>query len=351
MKIAVPKEIKPLEGRVALLPEACAELLRHGHQVFVQQGAGLASGYADEDYRRLGVGLLPDAAAVYETADLVVKVKEPYADEPDMLREGQMLFCFLHLAAVPELQARMLDSGVCGIAFETVQEADGSLPILTPMSAIAGRIAVQTGANLLFRTQGGRGLLLGGIAAAERGRVCIVGGGIAGGNAARMAAGMGAEVTVYDRDPRKLDALRRLGSNVTGLYPYAESLTEVLPQTDLLIGAVLLPGARAPHVVSAEQVASMQPGSVLADISVDQGGCIETTRPTTYEEPTYVASGVTHFCVTNMPGAVPRTASKALCASLMPYLLRLTEPDWRQDPALAAGINVDRGEVVHPALK
>ncbi len=350
MKIGVPREIKPLEGRVALVPEACGELLQHGHHVSVQQGAGMASGYADKDYLLAGVELVADAAAVYSAADLVVKVKEPYGPEPGLLRRGQLLFCFLHLAAEPRLTRKLLDSGVTAVGFETVQEDDGRLPILAPMSDIAGRLAVQIGATLLHRPQGGRGLLLGGIPAAERGRVCIVGAGNAGGNAVRMAADMGAEVTVFDKNPQKLEAMRAIGPNVTALYPYADSLSRCLEATDLLVGAVLVPGARAPHVVSAVQVACMPSGSVLVDVSVDQGGCIETSRPTTYEDPSYKVGDVTHFCVTNMPGAVPRSASKVLCASLMPYLLRLTEADWRELPALSQGINVHNGEVIHPAL-
>ncbi len=351
MKIAVPQEIKPLEGRVALVPDACGELLRRGHEVFVQQGAGVASGYADEEYRRAGVVLLPDAEAVYAIAELLVKVKEPYGPEPGLLHRDQLLFCFLHLAAEPGLTEGLLDSGVTAVGFETVQEDDGRLPILTPMSNIAGRLAVQIGATLLHRPQGGRGLLLGGIPAAERGRVCVIGAGNAGGNAVRMAADMGAEVTVFDKKPQKLEAMRAVGPNVTALYPYANSLSRFLEVTDLLVGAVLVPGARAPHVVSAEQVAGMPAGSVLVDISVDQGGCVETSRATTYEEPTYKVSDVTHFCVSNMPGAVPRSASKALCASRMPYLLCLAEPDWRELSALSRGINVQNGDVIHPALK
>lgn len=351
MKIAVPREIKPLEGRVALVPEACAELMRRGHRVLVQQGAGQASGYGDDRYLAAGAEILPDARSVYRAGDLVVKVKEPYGQEPDLLREGQLLFCFLHLAAEPSLTRRLLSAGVTGVAFETVQEDGFRLPILTPMSDIAGRIAIQQGTTLLYASQGGKGVLLGGIPAAERGRVLVVGAGNAGGNAVRMAADLGAEVIVFDKNPQKLESMRAVGANVTALYPYADSVADAISKADLLVGAVLIPGAKAPHVVSAAQVSSMARGSVVVDISVDQGGCIETTRATTYKDPTYQVNGVTHFCVTNMPGAVPRTASKALCASLMPYLLRLTGPDWRDEPALARGINVDAGKLVHPALK
>jgi alanine dehydrogenase len=351
MKIAVPREIKPLEGRVALVPECCGHLVHLGHEVYVQRGAGRQSGFSDEEYELNGARLLDDARSLYDTAELVVKVKEPYDREPEWLREGQLLFCYLHLAPAPELARRLLDSGVTAIAFETVQEADGRLPLLAPMSDIAGRLAVQIGASLLHAPQGGKGVLLGGVAAAERGRVTVIGAGHVGGNAVRMAAAMGAEVTAFDRDPVKLDAMRQVGNNVTALFPYEDAMGAAVAGTDLLIGAVLIPGARAPHVVSTDQIRGMERGSVVVDVSVDQGGCIQTTRPTTYADPTYQVEGVTHFCVTNMPGGVPRTASKALCASLMPYLLRLTQPDWRDDPALGRGINVDRGDVVYPALK
>jgi alanine dehydrogenase len=351
MKIAVPREIKPLEGRVALVPECCGHLVSLGHEVYVQRGAGLNSGFADDEYELNGARLLPDARSVYDTAELVVKVKEPYDQEPDWLREGQQLFCFLHLAAAPELIRKLLDSGVTAVAFETVQEADGRLPVLAPMSDIAGRLAVQIGTHLLHAPQGGKGVLLGGVAAAERGRVTVIGAGHVGGNAVRVAAAMGAEVTVFDRDPVKLNAMREVGNNVTALFPYSDAMGDAVAGSDLLIGAVLIPGARAPRVVSRDQVHGMERGSVVVDVSVDQGGCIQTARPTTYADPTYQVNGVTHFCVTNMPGGVPRTSSKALCASLMPYLMRLTKPDWRDAPALARGVNVARGEIVHPALK
>lgn len=351
MKIAVPREIKPLEGRVALVPECCGHLVRLGHEVYVQEGAGLSSGYPDEEYARCGARLLSYARAVYAAGELVVKVKEPYQQEPGWLREGQLLFCFLHLAAEPALTRELLDSGVTAVGFETVEESDGSLPVLAPMSDIAGRLAVQIGTHLLHAPQGGKGILLGGVAAAERGRVTVIGAGHVGANAARLAAAMGAEVTVFDRNPAKLDAMRNVGNNVTALYPYSEAMGDTVAQSDLLIGAVLVPGARAPRVVSADRIEAMGQGSVVVDVSVDQGGCIQTTRPTTYADPTYEVQGVTHFCVTNMPGGVPRSASKALCASVMPYLLRLAEPDWREHPALARGINLERGKLVHPALK
>jgi alanine dehydrogenase len=349
MKIGVPKEIKPLEGRVGLVPEACGELVNAGHQVVLEQGAGVASGYQDQHYRESGVEIVSDAQTLYRQADLVVKVKEPYDREPEMLREGQLLFCFLHLAADEGLTRRLLKSGVTGIAFETVAD-QGGLPILAPMSDIAGRLAVQNGATLLHHQHGGRGLLLGGLPAAERGHVVILGAGQAGGNAAQLAAAMGARVTVFDRLREKMGAMRDLGNNVTALYPYQDSLSEAVADADLLIGAVLIPGTKAPKVVTRQQVSRMRAGSVVVDISVDQGGCIETTRPTTYREPTYQVDGVTHFAVTNMPGAVPRSASQALSAAMIPYLWRLLE-GWRDDPCLKAAVNLSEGELIYPALR
>lgn len=349
MKIGIPKEIKPLEGRVGLVPEACGELVKAGHLVMLEQGAGSASGYTDQRYEKAGVEIVSDAETIYQQAELVVKVKEPYDNEPEMLREGQLLFCFLHLAADEGLTRRLLHSGVTGIAFETVTDR-GGLPILAPMSDIAGRIAVQNGVTLLHHQHGGRGLLLGGLPAAERGHVVILGAGQAGGNAAQLAAAVGARVTVFDRLREKMGAMRVLGNSVTALYPYQDAISEAVASADLLIGAVLIPGTKAPHLISRQQISTMQAGSVVVDISVDQGGCIETTRPTTYEEPTYQVDGVTHFCVTNMPGAVPRSASQSLSAAMMPYLRRLVE-GWQEDPCLKAAVNLSMGELIYPALR
>jgi alanine dehydrogenase len=350
MRIGVPREIKPLEARVALIPEACAELVRQGHRVLVEAGAGDGSGFSDAAYQTAGATLVETAERLYGEAELVVKVKEPWGSEPEWLRRDQVIFSFLHLAAEPRLTERLRAVGVTAVAFETVDEG-GRLPILAPMSDIAGRLAVQIGANLLHRPNGGKGLLLGGMAAAERGHVMVLGAGNAGSAAVRAAAALGANVTVFARKREKQERMLAIGPNVTALYPYADAMGEAVAQADLLIGAVLVPGARTPHLVSAAQVATMAAGSVVVDISVDQGGCIETTRPTTYEAPTYVVDGVVHFGVTNMPGAVPRTASRALCASLFPWVLRLASPDWRQDPALAGAVNLADGEVVHPAVK
>jgi alanine dehydrogenase len=350
MRIGIPREIKTLEGRVGLVPAALAELARHGHQVLVERGAGTLSGYSDEEYRQAGATILPDAKSVYGDAQLIIKVKEPQPQELELLRPDHLLFCFLHLAAEQALMQALLAIGLTAVAFETVAEGR-ALPLLAPMSDIAGKVAVQVGTHLLHQPQGGRGLLLGGLPAAERGQVVILGAGVAGGNAAALAAAIGAQVTVFDTNRDKLAAMRALGGNVTALYPYADAIDRAVKEADLLIGAVLLPGARAPHLVMADQVRQMQRGSVIIDISVDQGGCIETTRPTTYAEPTFVWEGVTHFGVTNMPGAVPRSASQALSAALIPYVLKLVAGNWEGDPALAAGVNVRDGTIIYPALK
>ncbi len=350
MRIGIPREIKMLEGRVAMIPEAAAELVRHGHEVLLQTRAGEASGYPDAAYEQLGIRILPDAAALYGEAQMLLKVKEPQPSELELLRADHLLFSYLHLAAEPALLKGLLEVGLTALAFETV-ERDGHLPLLAPMSDIAGRIATQVGSHLLHRPEGGRGILLGGLPAAERGHVVVLGAGVAGGNAARLAADMGARVTVFDPSRDKMGAMRDLGPNVTALYPFRSAIAEAVREADLLIGAVLIPGARAPHLVSAEMVREMKEGSVVLDISVDQGGCIETTRPTSYAEPTFIWEGVVHFGVTNMPGAVPRTASQALSAALIPFVLRLAEPGWQTAPDLQRGINVQAGEVIHPALR
>ncbi len=351
MRIGIPREIKPQEGRIALVPAAVAQLVAEGHHVLVEQGAGVQSGYHDTRYRAAGAELVAGAAALYDRAELIVKVKEPLPEEVVLLRKEQRLFSFLHLAAASELMRQLCAVGLTAVAFETVQTASGQLPLLAPMSDIAGRVAVQVGAHLLHRPQGGKGLLLGGLPAAERGRVVILGAGVAGGNAALLAADMGAEVTVFDRNRDKLGRMRALGNNVTALHPYPDALHDAVISADLLIGAVLIPGRRAPHLVSADTVRDMDEGSVIVDIAVDQGGCIETTRPTTYTDPTFVVDGVIHFGVTNMPGAVPRSASQALSAALTPYVSRLARDDWQSDAALSRGINVADGEIVHPALR
>jgi len=349
MRIGIPTEIKIREGRVALVPPAAAELVRHGHEVLLQAGAGLASGYRDSEYEQGGVRIVPDARAVYGDAELIVKVKEPLLEELALLRKEHLLFSYLHLAAAPELAGALRKKGLTAIAFETVEE-NGRLPLLAPMSDIAGRLSVQIGMNLLHAHHGGRGVLLGGLPAAERGHVVILGAGVAGGNAAVLAAAIGAQVSVFAPHRESLERMHALGPNVTALPSYRPLIEQALASADLLIGAVLIPGAKAPKIVTRTMVKRMRPGSVIIDISVDQGGCIETTRPTNYEQPTYIEEGVVHFGVTNMPGAVPRTSSQALSTSLTPYVLRLAGAAGLKDPALAAGINVQGGKIVHPAV-
>lgn len=351
MRIGIPKEVKVLEGRVGLIPAAAAELARCGHEVFIQSGAGILSGYADDAYVTAGVKILPDAASLYGTAQMIVKVKEPQPAEVALLRKDHLLFSYLHLAAEPQLTEDLLRIGLTGVAFETVEEAGGQLPLLAPMSDIAGRIAVQAGVHYLHRPLGGKGILLGGLAGTERGSVVIVGAGAAGGASAIMAAGMGAQVTVFDRSRDKLAAMRALGPNVTPLYPFADQIEHAVLGADLVIGAVLLVGEKAPHIISAQTVRRMEPGSVIVDISVDQGGCIETTKPTTYADPVYVWEGVNHFAVTNMPGAVPKTSSQALSAALIRYTLMLAEPGWENQSALAKGVNVRNGQIIHSGLR
>ncbi len=350
MKIAIPTEIKTLEARIALIPAACSALVQAGHEVYVQKGAGILSGYNDEMYRKSGVTILPDAESIYQQGELILKVKEPVGIELDLLQSHHLLFSYLHLAAEVDLMKKLLDIGLTAVAFETVEE-NKLLPLLAPMSDIAGRLSIQIGTHLLHAPQGGKGLLLGGLPGADRGHVVILGGGVAGKNAALLAAASGARVTVFDRNRVKQESLRALGANVTALYPFPELLKEAVADADLIVGAVLIIGERATHIVSRDMLKNMQAGGVVVDISVDQGGCIETTRPTTYENPTFVEEGITHFCVTNMPGAVPRSASQALSASLLPYVLKLAEKDWRDNAALVKGINVEKGEVVHRALQ
>ena len=350
MRIGIPKEIKIHEARVALIPAACAELVNHGHEVWVQSTAGISAGYSDQDYLDAGCRISTDAHQTYQKAELLIKVKEPQPQEVELLGPEQTIFSFLHLAAEPELMTHLQTSGTTAIGFETIQE-NRALPLLAPMSDIAGRISVQIGSNLLQHHQHGRGVLLGGLAGVERGNVVILGAGVAGGNAAVMAQGMGANVTVFDLNRDKLEAMRQLGENVTGLHAYQHAIEEHVRDADLVIGAILIPGAKTPILVSKSLVKAMKPGSVVIDISVDQGGCIETIHPTNYAEPTYLVDEVVHFGVTNLPGAVPRTASQALSASLVPYILRLASPDWHDDQTLAQAVNIAAGKIVHPALK
>ena len=352
MRIGVPKETKTLEGRVALVPAAAGDLVKRGHEVWIEQDAGVKSGFKDEQYTKLGVKIAPDAAALYEKGELIVKVKEPIAGDLAHLRRDHLLFCYLHLAAEPMLTRQLLDIGLTGVAFETVELPNGDLPLLAPMSVIAGKIGVQVGTHLLHQPMGGKGKLLGGMAPTERGNVVVFGAGQAGSASAALAAAGGANVTVFEMRQDRMDEARRLGNNVTALYPYHDVVARKVAEADLVIGAVLITGAKAPHVMTREMLRDMEDGSVVVDIAIDQGGCFETSRPTTWKEPTYVEEGITHFCVTNMPGAVPQTSSQAICAAILPWVNKLASGnDWRQNAALVKGINVEAGKIVHPALQ
>ena len=349
MNIGIPKEIKVLEGRVALIPAAVADLCQGGHRVLVEAGAGVASGYVDTAYAQAGAEIVNTAEALYKGACLIVKVKEPVGGDLEHLTDEHILFSYLHLAALPTLTQQLQDIGLTAIGFETV-EVGRQRPLLAPMSDIAGRLSVQIGSNLLYRPNGGKGLLLGGLPGVSRGKVVILGAGVAGGNAALVAAALGAEVTVFDRNRDKLARMRAIGDNVTGLHSYGESITEAVQAADLVIGAILVTGEKAAYLVNEATVKTMQAGSVIVDIAVDQGGCIETTQPTDYSQPTFELHGVTHFGVTNMPGAVPKTASQALSAAILPWVERLCVDEWRDDNALAGAVNIEAGKIIHPAL-
>lgn len=352
MRVGIPREIKNHEYRVGLAPAGVHELVAHGHEVLVETGAGFGIGADDAAYVAAGATIAATAQEVFESAELIVKVKEPQAQERAWLRAGQMLFTYLHLAPDPQQARDLLASRVTAIAYETVTGPGGTLPLLAPMSIIAGRIATQVGTHLLHQPAGGKGKLLGGLPSTERGKVVVLGAGAAGGNSAALAAAGGANVIVFDKRQDRLAEMMAMGPNVTALYPYEEYVAREVTDADLIIGAVLIPSARAPRVVTAEMVRSMEPGTVMVDISVDQGGCFETTRPTTWANPTYVEHGVTHFAVTNMPGAVPKTSSEAICAAILPYVQNLAAGDvWREGTSLARGINVEAGKLVHPALQ
>ena len=350
MKIGIPREIKVLEGRVGLVPDACKEILNKGHEVFIESGAGLLSGYSDDDYRHIGVQIVPDAATLYGSAQLIVKVKEPIEGDLQYLRKDHTLFCYLHLAANKSLAKQLCDIGLTTVAFETVTDSQGRLPLLTPMSEIAGRLSIQIASHLLHQSQGGRGVLLGGLPLTTRGQVVVLGAGRAGGAATILASAMGAEVTVFDKNRDRLEEMYLRSDNITALYAYDAKIKEALKRADVVIGAVLLPGAHAPRLVTEEMVKSMRPGTVIIDISIDQGGCIETIRPTNYQNPTFVMHDVIHFGVTNMPGAVPRTSSQALSAVITPYVEMLCRADWNQHEGLYNGINTLGGKIIHPAV-
>ncbi|WP_299361722.1 alanine dehydrogenase [uncultured Paracoccus sp.] len=354
MKIGCPREIKPQEFRVGLTPDAAREAVAQGHDVLIESGAGDGAGFTDAAYQAAGATVLPDAAAVFDAADLIVKVKEPQAGERAMLRAGQVLFTYLHLAPDPDQTRDLLASGVTAIAYETVTDARGGLPLLAPMSEVAGRLAPQMGAWTLQKANGGRGVLLGGVPGVRPARVVIIGGGVVGTAAARVAVGMGANVTVLDRSVPRLSYLDDVFmGGLTTQYSSAGAIAELLTTADLVIGAVLVPGAAAPRLVSRAQLATMLPGAVLVDVAIDQGGCFETSRPTTHQDPIYEVDGVMHYCVANMPGAVARTSTQALGNATLPFVLALAG-GWRAaltaDPHLRAGLAVHAGKLTSPPV-
>ena len=354
MKLGVPKEIKTHEYRVGLTPESVREFVARGHEVAIESSAGAAIGADDDAYRQAGATVLPDAAAVFDAADLIVKVKEPQASELAMLRPRHVLFTYLHLAPDPEQAAGLVAAGCAAIAYETVVASDGSLPLLAPMSEVAGRLSITIAGNLMMRNAGGRGMLLGGVAGVPPARVLVLGAGVAGVQAVRMAAGAGAEVTVVDRMLPRLRAIEaQLPGRVRTRPSTHAAIDEELAQADVVIGAVLVTGAATPRLVTREMLATMKPRSVLIDISIDQGGCFETSRPTTHAEPTFEVDDVIHYCVANMPGAVPRTSSHALNLATLPFALALADHGLdalRDDAALRAGLNVLAGQITHPMV-
>ena len=355
MKIGVPKEIKTHEYRVGLTPGSVRDMVTHGHTVTVESGAGAGIGFDDATYRKAGASIAPYAAEVFGAADMIVKVKEPQPSEIALLRKGQVLFTYLHLAADKAQAEGLMKQGVVAVAYETVTDRRGGLPLLTPMSEVAGRMSIQVGAHYLEKEQGGAGILLGGVPGVAAAKVVVLGGGVSGTNAARMAMGMEAYVTVVDRSLRRLYEIDlQFGSRLHTVFATREAIEKHVLEADLVIGAVLVAGAAAPKLVPREWVQRMKPGSVLVDISIDQGGCFATSRPTTHAEPTYVEYGVIHYCVTNMPGAVARTSTIALNNATLPFALALADKGWRQalqdNEHLRAGLNVCAGKITHPAV-
>ncbi len=356
MKIGCPKEIKPQEHRVGLVPASVKELIAAGHTVTVQTGAGAGIGFTDDHYRQVGATIAPDAAAVFSTADMVIKVKEPQAVERAQLKKDQILFTYLHLAPDPDQAADLVKSGSIAIAYETVTGGDGrSLPLLTPMSEVAGKLSAQIAAHYLMKHQGGLGRLMGGVPGVPPARVLVLGGGVAGTNAGRVAAGMGADVTILERNSDRLRQLDDLfKGTVTVLYSDADTVDTLLPQMDVVIGAVLLPGAAAPRLVTRAHLKTMKQGAVMVDIAIDQGGCFETSRITTHADPVFIVDGVLHYCVANMPGAVPLTSALALNQAVLPYALKLANLGWRaalkNDSNFRNGLNVAQGHVTHKAV-
>jgi alanine dehydrogenase len=355
MLIGVPKEIKTHEYRVGLVPSSVYELVHQGHRVIVQSGAGEGIKCSDAMYEEMGASIVPTAHDIFEQADMIVKVKEPQPNECKMLRPGQVLFTYLHLAADKALTDLLLTSGCIGISYETVTDDRGGLPLLAPMSEVAGRLSIQVGSHCLEKAQGGRGVLLGGVPGVPPGHVVVIGGGVVGTNAVRMAIGKEARVTVLDKSLHRLRELSDLfGSKINTVYATHFTVLESIREADLVVGAVLIPGAAAPKIITRDMLKEMKPGSVIVDVAIDQGGCLETSRPTTHAEPTYLEEEVLHYCVTNMPGAVPRTSAFALNNATLPYTLQLANKGamkaMRENPHLMNGLNIYQGKVVHKAV-
>ncbi|MDR9439268.1 MAG: alanine dehydrogenase, partial [Halomonas sp.] len=355
MQIAVPKEIKNHEYRVALTPTGARELVGRGHTVTVQAGAGEGAGFSDAAYETAGARLEADVTRVWEGAELILKVKEPQAEEVARLSAGQTLFTYLHLAAEETLTRGLMESGATCIAYETVTDRQGGLPLLAPMSTVAGRMAVQAGAHSLEKAQGGSGVLLPGVPGVAPAKVAVIGGGVVGENAARMALGLGAEVTVLDKSIPRLETLDdRYQGRMKTVFSTADAIDEAVRECDLIVGAVLIPGAAAPKLITREMLAEMKPGSVLVDVAIDQGGCFETSRATTHTDPTYLIDGIVHYCVANMPGAVARTSTQALTNATLPFVIALADKGWQQaladDAHFAAGLNVHAGQVTYGAV-
>jgi alanine dehydrogenase len=355
MKIGCPKEIKPQEFRVGITPNAAREAVNHGHTVVIETNAGTGAGFTDADYVAAGAKIVPTAEEVFAASDMIVKVKEPQAIERKRLREGQVLFTYLHLAPDPDQTHDLLNSGVTAIAYETVTDDRGGLPLLAPMSEVAGRLAPQVGAWTLQKANGGRGVLLGGVPGVAPGKVVVIGGGVVGTHAAKIAAGMGADVTVLDRSLPRLRYLDDVfGRDFKSIYSDAGNTAELIRDADMVIGAVLIPGAAAPKLISRAQLSTMKPGAVLVDVAIDQGGCFETSHATTHQDPIYEVDGIMHYCVANMPGAVARTSTLALGNATLPFMLALADKGWRKacadDRHLLAGLNVHAGKLTYGAV-
>ncbi len=355
MIIGVPKEIKNNENRVALTPAGAMEFVKRGHTVYIQHNAGKGSGYSDDDYTGAGASILPTIEATYDIADMIIKVKEPIESEYPLIKKDQLVFTYFHFASHRPLTDAMLESGATCLAYETVELSDRSLPLLVPMSEVAGRMSIQEGAKYLEKPMGGKGTLLGGVPGVAPGKVLILGGGIVGTQAAKMAAGLGAHVTMMDISLPRLRYLADvMPANVTTMYSNEYNIRSLIKDHDLIVGAVLIPGAKAPNLITKEMLKDMEPGTVLVDVAVDQGGCIETCKPTTHEDPTFIIDDIVHYCVANMPGAVPYTSTIALTNATLPYALKLAEKGWRiacaEDAALRKGLNVVNHKVVYKGV-